>query len=678
MHSRNSGADARAGPAGADWPVAEDVNDMTISNATLTSLAILKVNVDRGTDYLQYLRPFVSEFLFKCRPESITEESVAAYVLAEYGLVIPDRTIKIVLKRLSRQSIISREHGAYQITGQLEDPGIESTRVQARRNTTATINGIIEFARERGQQQIDEQRAAAAICAFLARFDIPCLKAYLRGTTIPAIEANDPRTDVVLVSDYVIHISGTDPARFDSFMVLVQGHMLANALLCPDLNPDQLFNDVTFYLDTPLIVRLLGLEGRRKGNAGQALVRLLGKLGGNIAVFSHSRDELERVVRGAADGIDSPTGRGAIVLEARRKGTTRSDLIMLLGQLDARLGELGVTVRRTPTYIDKYQIDENVLAEVLDDEVSYYNERAKEFDINSVRSVFVLRASSRAWAIEKCKAILVTSNSGFADAAWKFGQEHEPSQGASSVISDVSLANVSWLKCPVGAPEIPRLEVMAFSYAALQPSNRLLERYLTEIEKLEANGQITSRDHALLRISPNAYSSMVSLTHGDGRRVNLETVTETLRRTEEEIATEKDAALGRERTESERLRDEAYARRDALAELRKQEYWRGDRIGKTVERGVTTLILMASLLGFSGSVWWVFQKYGTASVSETIGLVGSVLLGAASVATAWVSLHERTRISSGARGLWLKRSGRYQVLDELVRAEESAVGRNGP
>lgn len=646
---------------------------MTVSNATLTSLAILKVNIDRGTDYLEYLRPFVMEFLFKYRPESITEDTVAAYILAEYGLVIPNQTIRIVLKRISRQSIISREHGAYQITGQLEDPRIESKRVRARRDISATVNGIIEFARERGMREIDQQCAVAAICAFLARFDIPCLKAYLRGTTIPGIPANDPQAHVVLVSDYVIHISDTDPSRFDSFMVLVQGHMLANALLCPDLNPDQLFNDVTFYLDTPLIVRLLGLEGTRKRKAALALIRILANLSGNVAIFSHSREELERVIHGAADGIASTRwGRGAIVLEARRKGTTRSDLIMLLGQLDERLTQLGIRTRTTPTYIDRYQIDENVLAEVLEDEVSYYNERAKEFDINSVRSVYVLRRSARAWSIEKCKAILVTSNSGFADAAWKFGQEHEPSQGVSSVIAGVSLANVSWLKCPVGAPEIPMLEVMAFSYAALQPSNRLLERYLTEIEKLETDGQISSRDHALLRSSPNAYSAMVSLTQGDEWRVNEETVTEALRRTEAEIAAEKDVALGHERAESERLREEAYARREALVEERKQEYWRCDSTAKSIEKGITTSILISTALGFLGSVWWFFQSVWTASPSEVIGLGGSVLLGAGSVVTGYVSIHQRTSIRSQARRLLLKHSGRYRVLDELIRANEDS------
>ena len=647
---------------------------MTVSNATLTSLAILKVNIDQGTDYLEYLRPFVLDFLFKHRPESITEETVAAYILAEYGLVIPNRTIAIVLKRISRESIISRNHGVYRIAGPLQDPRIESARARARRDINATVNGIIEFARERTKREIDEHRAVTAICAFLSEFDIPCLKAYLRGTTIPGIEADDRRADVVLVSDYVIHISDREPSRFDSFMVLVQGHMLANALLCPDLNPDQLFNEVTFYFDTPLIVRLLALEGTRKRDAVLELIRLLADLGGNIAMFSHSREELERVIRGAADGIESTArGRGAIVLEARRRGTTRSDLFMLLGQLDEKLADLGIRTRPTPAYIDRFQVDENVLEEVLDDEVSYYNERAKEFDINSVRSVYVLRRSTRAWSIERCKAIFVTSNSGFADAAWRYGQEYEPSQGVSTVIADFSLANVSWLKCPVGAPKIPMLEVMAFSYAALQPSNRLLERYLTEIEKLETKGQITTRNHALLRSSPIAYSALVSLTQGDEGRVNQETVTETLRRTEEEIAAEKDLALGRERAESERWREEIYARRDALVEERRQEYWRCNRKAQTVERGVTTTILISTVLGFLGSVWWFFVSVSTASPSEMIGLSGSVLLGAVTVVTGLVSMSQRTNIRSHARKLLLRHSGRYQVLNELVRADEYSV-----
>ena len=38
---------------------------------TLSSLAILKVNIDHGTDYLDYLRPFILHVLIEENPERI-------------------------------------------------------------------------------------------------------------------------------------------------------------------------------------------------------------------------------------------------------------------------------------------------------------------------------------------------------------------------------------------------------------------------------------------------------------------------------------------------------------------------------------------------------------------------------------------------------------------------------
>ena len=110
-----------------------------------------------------------------------------------------------------------------------------------------------------------------------------------------------------------------------------------------------------------------------------------------------------------------------------------------------------------------------------------------------------------------------------------------------------------------------------------------------------------------------------------------------------------------------------------LSEERTQDYWRCDRTAKTIEKGITTSILISTLLGFLGSVWWFFQSVWTASPSEIIGLGGSVLLGAGSVATAWILIYQRTNIRARVRKLLLKHSGRYQVLDELIRANDDSA-----
>ena len=65
-----------------------------------------------------------------------------------------------------------------------------------------------------------------------------------------------------------------------------------------------------------------------------------------------------------------------------------------------------------------------------------------------------IRANKPAPSIEKAGAVFVTSNASFARAAWEYGQQHGSSRDVSSVIASFSLANVAWLKAPVGAPSV--------------------------------------------------------------------------------------------------------------------------------------------------------------------------------------------------------------------------------
>ena len=420
-----------------------------MSRNTLTSLAILKVNVDHGKDYLDYLRPFILHVLVVHTPEQITDDVVCRLVLDEFGLEIPKEVIEIVLRRIARRRFIERNLGIYKITGEIPDPQISARFSDAERHITAVAEDLRNFSEGTTNPIVTDDQAIIAICAFLSEFDITCLRSYLRGTAIPTLQGNHS-TDIVLVSDYVQYLRRTAPVRFDSFMVLVQGHMLANALTCPDLrDAPKNFKNITFYIDTPLLVRAIGAEGDAKRIAALELFELVAHLGGRVAAFSHSREELNRVIQGAANFLERTDGRGAIVLESRRRGTTRSDLLLLAESVDDRLSAANIDVEDTPRYIEKFQIDETVFEKVLGDEVSYYNPRAKQYDINSVRSIYVLRGTTAAYLLEKAKAVFVTSNSAFAKAAWEYGQQYESSQNVSSVITDFSLANMEWLKFPI-------------------------------------------------------------------------------------------------------------------------------------------------------------------------------------------------------------------------------------
>ena len=630
---------------------------------TLTSLAMLKVNIDQSTDYLDYLRPFVLHVLVEDQPDPVTDHVVSQLLCQHFGLQIPERTVQIVLKRISRRYNLKREAGVYRITGDLPDPELGLKAAEAERHIRVACEGLRQFSMDSARTLLSYDEALAAMSAFLSQFDVTYLRAYLRGTAIPDI-AEISQADIVLVSDYVQQMERIDPERFSSILTLVQGHMLANALLCPDLqNAPKSYKNVSFYLDTPLLIRILGLEGDVKQHAIQELITLLSKLGGKITAFFHSQEELRRVLLGAAKYLDSSEARGAIVFEARRRGTTKSDLLLLVELIERRLEEAGITTEATPHYVEKFQIDEEVFEGILDDEIPYYNPRAKDDDINSVRSIYVIRGQGPAVSLEKARAVLVTSNTAFAKAAWEYGKQFESSQEVSSVIADFPLANLAWLKAPIGAPSIPMTQLLAFSHAALNPPSAFWNKFLTEVDRLESQGTITELDHQLLRSSPLVYPELMHMTLGEDSALTTESITETLERITNEIRSREAVKLSAEEEAHRNTKRELEEARRKNDRIRENAFWKCQRQASTYATALSVLLAVLFVGELAATIIMLF--YGSI-LAAAIAAPAILFCGVLTLSSRWygLSIREiRGRITSWLFMRFLRRQARALSID---------------
>ncbi len=628
---------------------------------TLTSLAILKVNIDQGRDYFEYLKPFVLQVLFHHNDGPITSKGVCQSIRDDFGLEIPEHIVGIVLRRIAKRNFIKRDSGIYRKSGNVPDPQIESKQAEARRHIQAVVNELLAFSKETAKPLCNEEAAVEAICTFLSNFNIQCLRSYLRGTAIPDLNGTHP-SRIVLVSHYVQHLQATSPERFDSFLILVQGHMLANALMCPDLqSSNSNYRNVTFYLDTPLLVSSLGSHGEAKQAAVKELIGLVTNLKGRVAAFSHSRDELRSVLYSAASHLYDLDPRGVIVYEARKRSLTKSDILLLAESLNEELAKSGIEIAITPKYIEKFQIDETMFEYVLDEEVQYHNPRAREYDINSVRSIYALRADAPVSNLEDSHAVLVTSNRGFARAAWDFGQQHMSSRNVSSVIHEFTLANIAWLKAPMGAPSIPMTQLLAFSYAALEPSKELLGKYLKEIERLQQRGSITVRDHELLRSSPLVHRELMHLTLGDDSALTEETVTETLERVSNEIKKEEANKLAAEQKEHQRTREELTISYNRYSKLKKNVYWQCSRRAEIYANILAVLIGLLMVGDIAASV---IVSLTVSSIAGIIAVPFIVMVGALTLLNRWFGLTLKG----------IRKQVRDWILRKLLKRKEKSIG----
>ena len=480
-----------------------------------------RMDSSNNSGYFDYIHPFVMHILWHQKNNNIDidNQSVTRAMKEEFGLEIPIQTIQTILRKLvkSRQeAILVRENNQYKLIQDIPPSKLSEEKEVALEKITTVVRALYTYAQDKHNRNISEEMSSSMLTLFLEKFSIDCIRAFYLTTALPPLPAQDRENwQLVLVSLFVRYIHENDANLFEDFMTVVKGHMAANALLCPDLEQfKKSYSGVTFYFDVRLLLRVLGLDLVEHCESVIELIQLLQKNDGKIAYFSHTYDELMTAIDNAINYFDSPRGRGSIIHAARQSDKPRTDLMRIQAKARDLLEEKNLLYEKTPAYIQSHQIDEQTLENFLEKEVKYRNPGALTKDINSVRSIYVLRRGKEARSLETCKAILITNNTAFAKSAYQFGKDRDQSRDISTVMSDISLTNIAWLKDPVQNPNLPRKEVLAIAHAALQPSDEYVSKIIEEIDRLKEEGNITSEDHLILR-SATAEKYLLSETLGE-------------------------------------------------------------------------------------------------------------------------------------------------------------------
>ncbi len=309
-------------------------------------------------------------------------------------------------------------------------------------------------------------------------------------------------------------------------MILCEGNMLANALLCPDMmHAKSNYENVTFYFDTRILLSLLRLDTNYRVKVSFDLIDVLIKLKAKLCYFSHSLIEVENIILGASHNVSNQQISYPVLTAARQRRMTSSDLFLLSETVRDELNKLNISLVETPKYNGNFdfQIDEHVFDNLLEKEISYFNPKAKDNDINSVRSVYCFRKDIVSKRIEDCGFIFVTTNSAYALSADIYNKSIDTHNQISPVITDYSLMNVSWLKLPLEATNIPQTELISLIYSALEPPIPFMNKVLEEIDKLVENGQISADIHQLLR-TKYIIEELYSFTTGDKSALTEQTI----------------------------------------------------------------------------------------------------------------------------------------------------------
>lgn len=644
-----------------------------MSEQTLTSLAILTVNWDRGHDVIDSFVPIVAECIRTGGDRPVGLVDLQEAVKADAGIKIPSGALHAILQRCARKGLVTREHKVYvPKRDKLEETDYLSTQQEAIRSYTSLLTKLRRFAKCRYHIKWSSEEVDERLLAFLKEGSVPILAAATEGDPLPEGREQSRKAKHVL-SAFAGYLAENDPEGFAALEVVVKGYVLSGVLYYPDLGKvETRFDDLEVFCDTPFLLKALGFAEHGLHVQALDLVELLKELGAKLRCFHHTREELAGVLESEAKNIRAGASSDQTFGYAISRRFRRDEIEEMIVTVDVTLGKLGIEVVDTPPWTSG--IDESTLEEVLEEEVRYTRVPQRQKDMRSLAAVARLRRMQRVDSFENAKAIFVTTNLDLVRASSSFFTDIEGLGSIPVCLSVGTLTRLAWVKRPLSVPDLPKHMLIASSYASLNPSRALWQRYLEALAWRREKGELSDEEYQFLRSSREARQALMDKTLGEEDAFSAGTVDEVLAHAKRVIQAEAE-----EKTRE--AEEEAAQHRQHLARINRVHHVRIDRqadcLGKVAGYGVCGLIGIAFVVGLLATIPGIpllFLKDIQLRVVIWICVGVFVLITLYAIGIKDITVAEmRHRLSHWVQRQWAdRRHARLEALHRLPASEDGA------
>lgn len=489
-------------------------------------------------DYLELLKPFV----LKCMPESegvaIDIEKLQQDLNEKYQLEILCNVVEKILRRLCKQkkgAYVVKKNGEFFVNGNYNSRQFDERQAKIRESIEKVIDAFQSFLHEKKHKSVSSETAREYISIF---FDTYNYSIYSDLDRAKEITLNDNGESNYYVAQFILCEHEKDSLVFDYINEMIKGTLVAKSIYffmnaTNDINHKQIIRDTAFYLDTRLLIEVLGLNLEQEEKAMRELLSIVIENGGRLYTFSHYIDELKGIIYRY---IKSPESRLALSL-ARfvKESYSVADAEAYMKTIDLRLNELGIDIVDKPSYEDNikkqnWHIDYTELKKVLSANIDYSKRDNVDYsdallrDADTIEAIAYWRGPHKPCSVFDCKAIFVTQNGDIARAIYKSYQKERFCKGEINfVITDVDLTAMMWLRTFGSKNEqdsLPKLKLLENAYAACKPTNAVMNRFLTKVQGLADSEKISQETAILLRSQYGLYDDISELTDNNADKID--------------------------------------------------------------------------------------------------------------------------------------------------------------
>ena len=619
---------------------------------SLVSLSVVTAMWEqRHHDYLDNFVPFVATLLDLRQIRRIENDEIKFFCDAfqnEFELIIPFHPMNAILRRCVKRRLLKREnHGFTANEKVIFDQSFKLVRGAFVRKEEQFLRRFREFCDSEFGLTITSEESEDALLSFLRYHDIEVLFAsYDTQTALPPRNPKGNKRIAYALSKFLIDAHTSRPDLFRTLCDIALGHMITAAILLEDYDwAGDTVRGANLYLDTPIVLKLIGTDGADQEDVFSSFVSDLRNRGAHLWIFDHSKEEAMRLLEGARDRLMSPSfdisRASRVALFFRQSGFNESDIQRFILRVGGTLDRLGIRVFDRQQYLKdrRHQIDEVRLQDII--ERSYYrSENGSRIDgtpdtilkdVASVAAVYRLRSGRSPRLLREAEHVFVTTNGTLVRASREI-LENGSADVLPACVTDIFVGTVLWIDSPEKASFSRRRKILADCHSAIKPDASLEARIVAEARKLHDGGSISEDDYVLLTTSYVSKDLLSDMTMNDvdalDGRTAIQILTEIKRRARSEAESDV-RRITKERDEEERAVEAAEVRRDKeITNVKNRVAQDARRLAMVVNTICAAGIIILELVPLSIDI--VFG-------SSRLPVIGGVISIAAIVPSVWIA-----------------------------------------
>jgi hypothetical protein len=520
--------------------------------SAIVNLALLEsLKAHDFKDEIDLYIPFLANTILEIENYPFDVPSLANKFKEKFGFKPPEAVVKVLLVRAKKKKLVKIDNRLYVPVSESLIPyreNYEKNKAHLEDALESVIFDFVEFTQEKFDKTITADYAEKILLTFIENN----VASLISKKSVSKRGSNkDIKNESHLVASYIAHLYQCNSRNWEEVQTVIKGVVLANYLFFADKNADsskkKIYSNISVYLDTPLIVALLGYSGRMSQNAIQELLKLLQLLKVNIYIFDKTLTETEGLFeawkrdlkRGNSDNFNPATLHLLI-----SKNIDIPQLETQQALLEKNLNELGIKVKYGWKIDHAHQCDEIELESHLKNNraVSLTSKQSIEHDIVCISRVHNSRSSEVAKSLSDKFSVFVTPNTPLIKHTNKF-LSSDIDSGIPVIISDTWLTTIFWLKHQETYEDLPAHSLVSHAYATLNQSSSVWNNFLARFKKLNTEGVIDNETVDLVRYHKNLLKEVNDYSIEIGDDFSDESVLEIVKRIEVQKEEDKKSAV---------------------------------------------------------------------------------------------------------------------------------------